>query len=149
MALAASEHIHHDPAHKWWQQETGAIAFCRLTQIGLLRLLTHTVAMDAKPLSLREAWRLHDRLYDDDRVRFVAEPSEVELRFREHTKHGTVSPKLWTDAWLLAFARAAGGTLVTFDQALAERGRLVPIAQKRGVILRRASLCASQPVIIE
>jgi predicted nucleic acid-binding protein len=31
-------------------------------------------------------------------------------------------PKLWADAWLLAFAAAAGGTVVTFDRALAARG---------------------------
>jgi hypothetical protein len=32
------------------------------------------------------------------------------------------SPKQWADAWLLAFAKVAGGTLVTFDRALVSRG---------------------------
>jgi predicted nucleic acid-binding protein len=34
----------------------------------------------------------------------------------------TASPKLWADAWLLAVAKAARGTLVTFDRALAAHG---------------------------
>jgi uncharacterized protein len=122
LALSASEHTHHDLARRWWEQQTGSIAFCRLTQIGFLRLLTNRAAMDAKPLTLREAWSLHDRLYDDERVIFMTEPPEVERRFRDQTRQATVSPKLWSDAWLLAFARSAAGTLVTFDRALAARG---------------------------
>jgi predicted nucleic acid-binding protein len=61
-------------------------------------------------------------LFEDDRVAFVAEPAEVETRFREYTVDRTASPKLWGDAWLLAFAQAAQGTLITFDRALAARG---------------------------
>jgi predicted nucleic acid-binding protein len=29
---------------------------------------------------------------------------------------------LWADAWLLAFAAAAGGMVITFDRSLAARG---------------------------
>lgn len=32
-----------------------------------------------------------------------------------------VWPKLWADAWLLAFAECAGGAVITFDRALAAR----------------------------
>jgi hypothetical protein len=37
----------------------------------------------------------------------------------------------WADAWLLAFAQAAQGTLVTFDRALAARGArcLLPVPE--------------------
>jgi predicted nucleic acid-binding protein len=84
--------------------------------------MTTAAAMDSKPLTIAEAWRVYDRMYDDDRVTFVAEPADVEKRFREEAAGRTASPKIWADAWLLAMAEEAGGVLVTFDKALAGRG---------------------------
>ncbi len=62
---------------------------------------------------------MHDRLFEDDRVEFIPEPTEAATHFREYAGGRMASPKLWADAWLLAFSRAAGGVLVTFDRALA------------------------------
>jgi len=73
-------------------------------------------------LTMTQAWRVYDRFFKDDRLEFVPEPAEVEARLREQASGRTASPKLWADAWLLAFAQAAGGTLVTFDRALVARG---------------------------
>jgi toxin-antitoxin system PIN domain toxin len=122
LALASPEHVHAAAARRWWEAETGRIAFSRMTQMGFLRLMTTEAAMDGKPLTMAGAWRVHDRLYEDDRVVFVPEPAGVEGRFREYAAGRAASPKRWADAWLLAFAHAAGGTLVTFDRALAARG---------------------------
>jgi toxin-antitoxin system PIN domain toxin len=122
LAIAAPEHVHADIAKGWWEQETGSIAFCRLTQLGFLRLMTTAAVMDGKPLTMTEAWHVHDRLYDDDRVTFISEPPEVDKRFREKASRRTASPKVWADAWMLAVAQAAEGILVTFDKALALQG---------------------------
>jgi len=122
LAMAAPEHVHSGLARRWWEKETGTIAFSRLTQLGLLRLMTTAAVMDGGPLTIVEAWRVYDRFFEDDRVVFVSEPPEVEKRFREKATGRTVSPKVWADAWLLAFAQAAGGVLVTFDRALGPRG---------------------------
>jgi uncharacterized protein len=122
MALILEHHVHRPQALAWWQASSAAIAFTRFTQIGVLRLLTTAAAMDGKPLTMIDAWRVHDRIYSDDRVVFLAEPPGVEPRFREYTGGKRASPKLWADAWLLAVARAAEGTLITFDRALAARG---------------------------
>jgi len=122
LALAAAEHVHWPLARRWWREEEGVIAFCRLTQLGFLRLMTTGAAMDGKPLTIAQAWRVYDRLYDDDRVTFVSEPPEVEKRFREKAVGRDASPKVWADAWLLALAQEADGVLVTFDRALATRG---------------------------
>jgi hypothetical protein len=85
--------------------------------------MTTAAAMDGKPLTIAEAWRVYDRFYADDRVTiFSEEPPEVEKSFREKAAGRTVSPKVWADAWLLAFAQAAEGVLVTFDKALEARG---------------------------
>ena len=121
LALASPEHVHHTAASGWWNQATSQIGFSRLTQLGFLRLMTNAAAMDSKPLSMKGAWRVYDRLFEDDRVAFVTEPADVEVRFREGSSGRSISPKLWADAWLLAFAVCAGGTLVTFDAALAAR----------------------------
>jgi uncharacterized protein len=131
LALATPEHVHAAEARRWWEQESGAIAFCRLTQLGFLRLMTTAAAMDDKPLTMAAAWRVYDRFYEDDRVIFVGEPLDVEKRFREKAAGRTVSPKVWADAWLLAFAQAAEGVLVTFDKALGSRGACCLLGKAR------------------
>ena len=78
--------------------------------------------MGGKPLTNDEAWHAYDRLYEDDRVILLAEPPGIDRFFRRQSAHALSAPKLWADAWLLAFAQAAGGTLITFDRALAQRG---------------------------
>jgi toxin-antitoxin system PIN domain toxin len=122
LALAAPEHVHAAIAKRWWEHETGSIAFSRMTQLGLLRLTTTAAAMDGKPLKIAQAWRVYDRFYEDDRVIFTTEPPEVERTFRDRAAGKLASPKLWMDAWLLAFAQASEGVLVTFDKALRPRG---------------------------
>jgi toxin-antitoxin system PIN domain toxin len=130
LALSAPEHPHHRVARSWWRQHDGSIAFVRPSQLGFLRLITTAAAMDGKPLSIDEAWRVYDRFYDDDRVAFRPEPEDVERRFREMAVGSTASPKVWADAWLLAVAEAAGGVLVTFDKALAARGAHCLLAKR-------------------
>jgi predicted nucleic acid-binding protein len=77
--------------------------------------------MNGKPLRMPEAWVAYDRLYSDDRVAFVNEPHGIEAAFRKYARKNHASPKLWADAWLLAFAECADGVVVTFDKALAAR----------------------------
>lgn len=120
--LAVPEHPHHSLARRWWQQHEGPIVFARLSQLGLLRILTTAAAMDAKPVSITEAWRIYDRFYEDDRVAFLPEPSEADEQFRAIMAGRAASPKMWTDAWLVAQAKTAGGIVVTLDKALASRG---------------------------
>jgi toxin-antitoxin system PIN domain toxin len=122
MALVLEHHVHRPRAKAWWQTNEGPIAFTRLTQIGLLRLLTTSAAMDGQPLGMDEAWRVHDGLFTDDRLALVPEPADIETPFREYASGRVASPKLWADAWLLAVAHSSGGTLVTFDRALTARG---------------------------
>jgi len=87
--------------------------------MSILRLLTTATAMNGKPLRMPDAWAAYDRLFDDDRVAFLDEPIGIDTVFRKYTPRNHASPKLWADAWLLAFAECAGGAVVTFDQALA------------------------------
>jgi toxin-antitoxin system PIN domain toxin len=122
LALATSEHTNAVFARRWWDKESGQIAFSRFTQLGFLRLMTTAAAMDGKPLTMKDAWRVYDRFFDDDRVVWIPEPEDIDRFFRSYTAARTASPKIWSDAWLLAFCRSAGGILATFDRALAKHG---------------------------
>ena len=82
LALATPEHVHAAIAQRWWEQENGTIAFCRLTQPGFLRLMTTAAAMDGRPLTIAETWRVYDRFFDYiDRLDLRT--PDVEKRFRE------------------------------------------------------------------
>lgn len=93
--------------------------------------MTATAVMDGKPLTMTQACRVYDRLYDDDRVTFISEPPEVDKRFREKASRRTVSAKVWADANLLTVAQATEGILLTFDRALASQG-IYWLLPKRG-----------------
>ncbi len=115
------KHVHQKLALDWWQREPGGIGFCRFTQLGLLRLLTTSAVMDGKPLTMKRAWNVYDVFAGDERVELISEPLAVERAFRGLSSTDHASPKLWADAYLMAFASECGATLVTFDRSLAHR----------------------------
>lgn len=67
-------------------------------------------------------WDLWDRVCADDRVEFLSEPEAIEPQFRRLSALRSPSPKVWADAYLLAFASVAGLKLVTVDPGLHPRG---------------------------
>ncbi|HRK23050.1 MAG TPA: hypothetical protein PLX06_14625 [Fimbriimonadaceae bacterium] len=66
--------------------------------------------------SQEEAWRNYDKLANDPRVLFLAEPLTVETSFRNFTQATSPSHAGWTDAFLAALAIERRAQLVTFDQ---------------------------------
>src|SRR5579872_3929708 len=125
LALTHSLHAHHGIAAEWFQSmaDTG-VFFCRFTQLGLLRLLTSEAVMGAEVMNQRDAWKAYRRWYEDGRIEFHREPesSAFETLFQQFSIRPQASPKLWADAYLAAFAKAAGLTLVTFDRAFPGAG---------------------------
>lgn len=121
-ALAVADHPHHGPAVAWWNEESSFAGFSRLTQLGLLRLLTTDVAMGGLPLTNAEAWGVYDGFLADSRVRIFPELPALDDLFRAHSSLRQASPKLWVDAYLAAHAAANEATLVTFDQAFGKYG---------------------------
>jgi toxin-antitoxin system PIN domain toxin len=117
MALAVERHEFHQIAVAWWEQdESAAIGFCRLTQIGLLRLLTSAAVMKDNVLTNRQAWQVYEQFRRDIRVAFFPEPPTLEDLFQTHATIHQPAPKLWGDAYLAAHAAATGAVLVTFDR---------------------------------
>jgi predicted nucleic acid-binding protein len=93
-----------------------------VTQLAVLRLLTTEAILGEDTHTTSSAWRVLDQIQTDERVSFLHEPASIERRFRSHSDLATRSPKVWADAYLLAFAATAGLKLVTFDRALSSRG---------------------------
>ena len=121
-ALAVADHPHHPPALHWWNEESSLAGFSRLTQLGLLRLLTTAAAMGGQPLTNEEAWHVYDEFLSDSRVLVFPELPALEDLFRSYSNLRQASPKLCVDAYLAAHAAANGAILISFDQAFKTYG---------------------------
>lgn len=119
VALCVANHLHHTDAAKWFDSVPGSVAFCRVTQMGLLRLLTNRHVLGADALSAERAWKVFDALANDDRVGLFDEPPDMEVRWRNLTRRRAEGTNFWTDAYLAAFATSREFILVTFDKQLA------------------------------
>ena len=128
LALMWSRHIHSDKANEWLERSgEEKFLFCRITQVTVLRLLTTAAVMGSDVKKMHEAWDLWDKVCADDRVEFLPEPEAIEREFRRLSALRSPSPKVWIDAYLLAFASVAGLKLVTFDRGLRSRGAEVHV----------------------
>lgn len=123
LALAHPIHPHHASAVSW-SGEVGVsrpILFCRFTQLGLLRLLTTRKVMGPEAMTQAASWKVFDTFLSNPTIRLVEEPADLDLFFRHRTTRDEISPKLWADGYLAAFAEAGGYSFVSFDKALAKR----------------------------
>lgn len=117
LALGFSDHVHHVAATNWFKaQSEESCAFCRFTQMALLRHLTNAKIMGPSVQSQQQAWIAYDGLSDDPRVLFIAEPLGVDSLFRSLSQSSTPSHKRWTDAYLAALAMLSAAQFVTFDK---------------------------------
>jgi toxin-antitoxin system PIN domain toxin len=123
-ALVYVAHVHYSIATAWFEAVAAdQTAMCRITQSGLLRLLTNPKAMGPDVLTAAEAWTTYDKLRSDVRVTFAAEPSGLEIAWRAMTRQPHAGPNFWTDAYLSAFAQAGDYTVVTFDRGFTRHRR--------------------------
>lgn len=125
LALIFESHIHHAITVDWFNSiENPGFCFCRMTQQGLLRLSTNTAVFKDEALTLNKAWKIWDKLLSDPRISFLAEPPGLEHFWREYTGPESYTAKVWNDAYLAAFARSAGLTLVTLDKGFSKFRKL-------------------------
>jgi hypothetical protein len=118
LALVWGRHSHSEAARDWFDQsEDEQSLFCRFTQLALLRLLTNKSVMGKDVKTMAAAWEIYDQCLTDERIAFLAEPHGIDPKLRTFTRSHEPSPKLWADAYLAAFASAAGLRVVTFDRA--------------------------------
>jgi uncharacterized protein len=122
LALVWGRHSHSEAARDWFDQsEDEQFLFCRFTQLALLRLLTNKSVMGQDVKTTAAAWEIYDQCCADERIAFLAEPQGIDPKLRTFARSHKASPKLWADAYLAAFASAAGLRIVTFDRAFRSR----------------------------
>lgn len=120
LALGAADHPHHERARLYWYEESGErIAFCRVTALGFVRLATHPAVMGGRQPTVAEAWQAYLAFRRLPDVVLTDEPEGCEAVLEGRVVAGRVPPRLWTDGYLAAFARAGGLRLVSFDRDFA------------------------------
>jgi hypothetical protein len=121
LAAVWGRHAHYPVASDWFNRQADDLAFCRVTQMGLLRLLSNPAIMGGDAVDRSHAWRLFDQLWSDERVLWADEPDELNAVWRAISARDDKSHKLWTDDYLAAFAQASDLTLATLDRKLPSR----------------------------
>jgi uncharacterized protein len=125
LALVAAGHTHHAMAREWFvTREADSVGICRVTQMGLLRLLTNPKVLPLGAHSIRRAWDVSNELLADKRVFFEYEPPELETVWANMMNHAGIGPSSWTDAYIAAFAKRCDYEMVTFDRDFQRWGEL-------------------------
>ena len=123
LALLWNRHVHSEKAQNWFERShEEQLLICRFTQLTVLRLLTTESVMGTDVRTMPQVWDVWDQIEADPRVAFLPEPEGLDREFRALSRLSSPSPKVWADAYLLAFARVAGIKLVTFDRAFRLHG---------------------------
>jgi toxin-antitoxin system PIN domain toxin len=116
VALVAADHVHHERALHYWQAESAeSVAFCRITALAFLRLVTNAHIMQHAVLTSGEAWALLQEWIALPEVSVLNEPVGLDEQLGQFSRVLSIRPKLWTDAYLAAFAMAGNHRIVTFD----------------------------------
>lgn len=117
IALAWPQHVHHDPAHRWFRSKSrGPWATCEFTQLAFIRI-------SSNPAIIPEAVSAAGALAVLREI--VSQPGHVYweggLPPCESVALGAIAVvghRQTTDAWLLELTRHHDGRLVTLDRAL-------------------------------
>jgi toxin-antitoxin system PIN domain toxin len=121
LAAVWGRHAHYPVASDWLNRQADDLVLCRVTQMGLLRLLSNPAIMGDDSVDRSQAWRLLDQLWSDERVLWADEPGGLDAVWRAISARDDKSHKLWTDDYLAAFAQAGDLSLATLDRKLSGR----------------------------
>jgi len=121
LAAVWGRHVHYPVASVWVNGQADDLVFCRVTQMGLLRLVSNPAIMGGDAVDRSQAWRLFDQLWSDERVLWAEEPDGLDAVWRAISARDDKSHKLWTDDYLAAFAQASDLALATLDRKLPGR----------------------------
>ena len=106
IALAPERHTHHRAARHWFSNlQDEKLAFCRLTQLGFLRLLTNKHVMEEEVSQMRPGRRIASCDRTGESATCQSRTNSPK-RGRRSRRVPLSSPNLWTDAYLCAFAHA-------------------------------------------
>ena len=116
LALIWPEHIHHQHAVQYWEQQAAEqVLFCTVTALGLVRLVCQPKLMGTAVRNAAEASDLLSALCQQPGVQ-MAQPDHDGWEVFHHLLRGDIPSRLCTDAHLAALAIANGWRLVSFDR---------------------------------
>jgi uncharacterized protein len=122
LALNVEQHRDYEETSRWYESLDGTpLLFCRITQLGLLRLLTTPAVMGKEVLTNGEALRIYQAWILKGTAILFPDPATFDVEFAKFGNTPQSSPKLWADAYLSAFAVSGSLSLITRDRALAAR----------------------------
>ena len=118
LALVTERHAHHKRCEVWWKgrDPSTPLLICREVQLALFRLLASETVMGEDALTLPQAWSLYATLVKSGGFTRVLEPRGLDVEWERYCRPFKRSQKVVMDAYLAAFARAGGYTLVTLDK---------------------------------
>ncbi|MDA0323017.1 MAG: type II toxin-antitoxin system VapC family toxin [Verrucomicrobia bacterium] len=118
LPIALSQHSLRNAAVDWWDRAPdSSVVLCLPVRMAVLRLLTNRTVMGDDVLQPESAWAVWAKFCADDRtLERYDTPDGLDMFWFQNVTGRDPSPKLWTDAWLAAFAECAGYEMVTFDR---------------------------------
>lgn len=119
VAMSCRAHAHYSAAVQWHGravQNNETWALCRLTSLGLLRLLTNPAVLGTDVLTPAKAWTVLEKLESDPFCSFLDEPPDCMFNFKKITTAAEFRPRDLTDAYLAAFAVSSHSRIITFDR---------------------------------
>lgn len=118
--MAFGSHPHHSPAKSAFEMtdDRNPAVFCRATQQSFLRQLSTPILQSTygvPAISNAQAWEKWEELAGLPQVLFAEEEEGLTALWRQFAARDTVSPKVWMDAYLAAFAIVGRLEFVTLD----------------------------------
>ena len=110
IALAATDHVHHERARQWFAAMSGDFATCPITEGTLIRFLVR------EGMRLVAAQQLLSTVVADSRHEFWPD----DLSYTRAELQSVIGHRQVTDAYLVALAERHGAQVVTFDRGLAQ-----------------------------
>lgn len=120
LAITDPEHKHHKPALAYWsviQATKTSVWFCRVTMLGLVRLLTQQATMGERKLSLDTAHTVYEGFLQLPFVHWLPETTSMAKKIDAKLSSivAGLPVRMSTDAYLAALAAMSGLRMVTFD----------------------------------
>ena len=116
VALSVTDHEHHGRALRYWREQgSSELAFCRMTELALLRLLSGPALLGEDRLDGEAAWQALRTWRSSPVVSRLEEPDGLDEILGAWGAQLDIRGADWTDAYLAAFATASGARLVSFD----------------------------------
>ena len=118
IALFRTDHAKHDAARAWWSEFVASgeeVVAPDLVWVGFLRIVTNA-RIFSEPEDFAEAWAFVEALMSNDSYAETVKAPGQMAALADICLDANCTGDLVTNAYIAAFARVLGATVVTFDR---------------------------------